>query len=83
VKNADCCRIAAVVVEFGRIMQHQNRRITTTYYRLAYFYSATLAWFYSALDTRVIRISNADHYVHRSNEAQVIDEMKKFLSNLP
>ena len=24
---------------------------TTTYYRLAYFYSATLAWFYSALDT--------------------------------
>jgi len=23
---------------------------TTTYYRLAYFYSATLAWFYSALD---------------------------------
>jgi len=25
---------------------------TTTYYRLAYFYSATLAWFYSALDTK-------------------------------
>ena len=24
---------------------------TTTYYRLAYFYSATLAWFYSALDS--------------------------------
>ena len=24
---------------------------TTIYYRLAYFYSATLAWFYSALDT--------------------------------
>ena len=23
---------------------------TTIYYRLAYFYSATLAWFYSALD---------------------------------
>jgi pimeloyl-ACP methyl ester carboxylesterase len=32
---------------------------------------------------RVIRIPNADHYVHRSNEAQVIDEMKKFLSTLP
>ncbi|MGA2351805.1 MAG: alpha/beta hydrolase [Terracidiphilus sp.] len=32
---------------------------------------------------RVVRIPNADHYVHRSNEAQVIDEMKKFLSNLP
>jgi len=31
---------------------------------------------------RVVRIPNADHYVHRSNEAQVIDEMKKFLSNL-
>jgi pimeloyl-ACP methyl ester carboxylesterase len=29
---------------------------------------------------RVVRIPNADHYVHRSNEAQVIDEMKKFLS---
>ncbi len=32
---------------------------------------------------RVVRIPNADHYVHRSNEAQVIDEMKKFLSTLP
>jgi pimeloyl-ACP methyl ester carboxylesterase len=32
---------------------------------------------------RVIRIANADHYVHRSNEGQVIDEMKKFLSTLP
>jgi pimeloyl-ACP methyl ester carboxylesterase len=31
----------------------------------------------------VVRIANADHYVHRSNEAQVIDEMKKFLSTLP
>jgi len=31
----------------------------------------------------VIRIPNADHYVHRSNEARVIDEMKKFLSALP
>lgn len=27
----------------------------------------------------VVRFANADHYVHRSNEAQVIDEMKKFL----
>jgi non-heme chloroperoxidase len=32
---------------------------------------------------RVVRIPNADHYVHRSNEAQVIDEMKKFLGSLP
>jgi pimeloyl-ACP methyl ester carboxylesterase len=32
---------------------------------------------------RIVQIPNADHYVHRSNEAQVIDEMKKFLSNLP
>jgi non-heme chloroperoxidase len=32
---------------------------------------------------RVVRIPNADHYVHRSNEAQVIDEMKKFLNTLP
>jgi pimeloyl-ACP methyl ester carboxylesterase len=32
---------------------------------------------------RVVRIRNADHYVYRSNEAQVIDEMKKFLSALP
>jgi len=32
---------------------------------------------------RVVRIANADHYVHRSNEAQVTDEMKKFLSTLP
>jgi non-heme chloroperoxidase len=32
---------------------------------------------------RVVRIPVADHYVHRSNEAQVIDEMKKFLSTLP
>jgi non-heme chloroperoxidase len=31
---------------------------------------------------RVVRIANADHYVHRSNEAQVIDEMKKFLDGL-
>jgi len=31
---------------------------------------------------RVVRIPNADHYVHRSNEAQVIDEMKEFLSTL-
>src|SRR3984957_3213176 len=32
---------------------------------------------------RVVRIPNADHYVHRSNEAQVIDEMQKFLNTLP
>jgi non-heme chloroperoxidase len=32
---------------------------------------------------RVVRIPNADHYVYRSNEAQVIDEMKKFLRTLP
>ena len=30
----------------------------------------------------VVRIPNADHYVHRSNEAQVIEEMKKFLDGL-
>jgi len=32
---------------------------------------------------RVVRIPNADHYVYRSNEAQVIDEMRKFLKTLP
>jgi pimeloyl-ACP methyl ester carboxylesterase len=32
---------------------------------------------------RVVRTPNADHYVYRSNEAQVIGEMKKFLSALP
>lgn len=32
---------------------------------------------------RVVRIPNADHYVYRSNEAQVIDEMRKFLNTLP
>ena len=32
---------------------------------------------------RVVLIPNADHYVYRSNEAQVVDEMKKFLSTLP
>jgi non-heme chloroperoxidase len=31
---------------------------------------------------RVVRIANADHYVHRSNEAQVIDEMKIFFEGL-
>jgi len=31
---------------------------------------------------RVVRIANADHYVYRSNEAQVINEMKRFLDNL-
>ena len=32
---------------------------------------------------RVVRIPNADHYVYRSNEAQVIEEMETFLSTLP
>jgi non-heme chloroperoxidase len=32
---------------------------------------------------RVVRIPKADHYVHSSNEVQVIAEMKKFLSTLP
>jgi pimeloyl-ACP methyl ester carboxylesterase len=32
---------------------------------------------------RVVRIPNADHYIYRSNEAQVIEEMKKFLITLP
>jgi non-heme chloroperoxidase len=31
----------------------------------------------------VARIVNADHYVYRSNETQVIDQMKRFLSSLP
>jgi non-heme chloroperoxidase len=31
---------------------------------------------------RVVRIPNSDHYVYRSNEEQVIDEMTKFLSTL-
>jgi non-heme chloroperoxidase len=31
---------------------------------------------------KVVRIANADHYVHRSNEAQVIHEMKEFLDGL-
>jgi pimeloyl-ACP methyl ester carboxylesterase len=30
----------------------------------------------------VVRIANADHYVYRSNEMQVVDEMKKFLGSL-
>jgi pimeloyl-ACP methyl ester carboxylesterase len=30
----------------------------------------------------VVRIANADHYVYRSNEAQVIKEMKEFLDRL-
>jgi pimeloyl-ACP methyl ester carboxylesterase len=30
----------------------------------------------------VVRIANADHYVYRSNEAQVINEMNKFLDGL-
>jgi hypothetical protein len=32
---------------------------------------------------RVVRIANADHYVDRSNEAQVIEEMNEFLEGLP
>jgi non-heme chloroperoxidase len=32
---------------------------------------------------RVVRIPNADHYIYRSNEAQVVDEMKKFLGTFP
>jgi non-heme chloroperoxidase len=32
---------------------------------------------------RVVRIPNADHYVYRSNELQVIDQMKTFLRTLP
>ena len=32
---------------------------------------------------RVVRVPNADHYVYRSNEAQVIDEMMKFLNTRP
>ena len=32
---------------------------------------------------RVVPIPNADHYLYRTNEAQVIGEMKKFLSTLP
>ena len=31
----------------------------------------------------VVRIAHADHYVHRSNEAQVTGEMTKFLASLP
>ena len=34
-------------------------------------------------NARVVRIPNADHYVYRSNEAQVIDEMMKFLNTRP
>jgi pimeloyl-ACP methyl ester carboxylesterase len=30
----------------------------------------------------VVRIPNADHYVHRSNDAEVIQEMNKFLNGL-
>jgi hypothetical protein len=30
VKNADRYRVVAMVVEFGRIMQHQNRHVTTS-----------------------------------------------------
>ena len=33
--------------------------------------------------SRVVRIPNADHYVYRSNETQVINGMKTFLSTLP
>jgi len=54
--------------------------------RLAADTAACSAWadnFERGVPTaRVVRIPNADHYVHRSNEAQVIDEIKRFLSNL-
>lgn len=32
---------------------------------------------------RVVRIPNADHFVFRSNEADVIREMNAFLAGLP
>jgi non-heme chloroperoxidase len=32
---------------------------------------------------QVVRIPNADHYIYRSNDAQVIEQMKKFLHTLP
>ncbi|MGH9883977.1 MAG: alpha/beta fold hydrolase [bacterium] len=32
---------------------------------------------------RVVRIPNANHYVFRSNEAQVLSEMRAFISRLP
>ena len=32
---------------------------------------------------RVVRVPNADHYVFKSNEAEVEREMKDFLSKLP
>ena len=38
---------------------------------------------YGVPTARIVCIPNADHYVHRSNEAQVIDEMRKFFSTLP
>jgi non-heme chloroperoxidase len=34
-------------------------------------------------NVRVVRISNADHYVFRSNEADVLKEMNTFISALP
>ncbi len=46
--------------------------------------SARAESFAKAVPTaRVVRIPNADHYVYRSNEAQVIDEMMKFLNTRP
>jgi pimeloyl-ACP methyl ester carboxylesterase len=32
---------------------------------------------------RVVRLPNADHYVFRSNEAEVMQEMNAFLTKLP
>jgi hypothetical protein len=32
---------------------------------------------------RVVRLRDADHYVYLSNEADVLREMKSFLSTLP
>lgn len=31
---------------------------------------------------RVVRIANADHYIYRSNEAEVVQEMNEFLAKL-
>ncbi|MGA9588084.1 MAG: hypothetical protein WBQ95_22320 [Terracidiphilus sp.] len=32
---------------------------------------------------RVVRIANADHYVFRSNEPQVLEEIERFMATLP
>jgi pimeloyl-ACP methyl ester carboxylesterase len=33
--------------------------------------------------SHVVRLPNADHYVFRSNEADVLREMNAFIGNLP